>query len=144
MPGPPVPFTDITILLIYGLSNQGKTTFAHFLANQTHALLPLDPICFSVCNTHINSLKPFMNTSIPINMQLADIVRNLLKNKSTTILDRMTHDIFINCCKEINKYVKKDKFIIIEGYILEAIPKLRQLLIQHITQNKWRYWICHK
>jgi dephospho-CoA kinase len=144
MPGPPVPFTDITILLLYGMPNKGKTTFAHFLANQTHAILPLDPICFSVCDTHSDTLKPFIIDSIPITRQLGNILKKLLKDNCTTILDDMVHDIFINCCKEIDEYIKKHKFIIIEGYILEAVPKLREHLVQYITQNKWRYWICHK
>ena len=144
MPGPPVPFTDITILLLYGPANQGKTTLAYFLANQIHTIIPLDPICFSVCNDHINSLKPFINSSKPINEQLGSLLKKLLKANSSAILERMTDDILIKCCKELEEHVKKKKFIIIEGHIMEAIPKLKERLVQHITQNKWRYWICHK
>jgi len=144
MPGPPVPFTDITILLLYGQPNQGKTTFAYFLENKTHITISLDPICISICNQHIDPLQPFLVPSTPIYRQIGRLFKKLLKDNSTTILEHITDNILDNIYKQLDEHTKNYKFIIVEGYIMEAIPKLKECLVQYITENNWRYWLCHK
>jgi hypothetical protein len=144
MPGPPMSFTDITILLLYGLPNQGKTTFAYFLENKTHITISLDPICISVCKQHSDILQPFLVPSTPIYHQIGRLFKKLLKDNSRTVLGHITDDILDNIYNQLDNHTKKYKFIIVEGYIMEAIPQLKECLVQYITQNNWRYWLCHK
>lgn len=144
MPGPPAPFTDTTIMLLYGPPNQGKTTFAHFLSQSNHPILLLDPICISICNAHKDSLQPFLVPSKSINHQLGSLLRKLSEHNSKTLLKGMIDEIFVMICNQLQEHTKKHRFVIIEGYLLCALPSLCERLILHITQNKWRHWICHK
>lgn len=144
MPGPPAPFTDTTIMLLYGPPNQGKTTFAHFLSDPIRPILSLDSIFISVCKENTEALQPFLIPSKPIDHQLGRLLQKLSKDDSNPLLDRITHDIFFHISKQLSEYANTYRFIIVEGHILYAVPSLRESLISYITHNKWRYWNCHK
>lgn len=144
MPGLPGPFTDVTVLLLYAQRNMGKTTFAHFLSNKTHPIISLDAIFINTSKSHMDGLRPFMHPSKPVDHQIGSLVTKLCKQKPTTVLDKMIDDIFVDICKQLDEHIDKHCFIVIEGYLLHAIPNLQKRIVQHITQKKWRHWICHK
>lgn len=144
MPGLPGPFTDVTVLLLYAQPNMGKTTFAHFLSNNTHPIISLDAIFINTSKSHMVALRPFMQLSKPVDHQIGSLIQKLCKQKPTTILNNMLDDIFVDICKQLDEHIDKHRFIIIEGYLLYVIPSIQKRVVQYINQKKWRYWICHK
>ncbi len=140
MPGEAAIFSELTIILIYGNSGDGKTTLTNYITDTKGFSISMDLISLKTFNDFYEIIKEVMVKNRIVYNQIGYLINRLSNNNIivNSIIDNTMNELSIL----LEKY-KDAKLIVIEGYTLSKENILKKL-IDLFKSKKIRHWVCHK
>jgi len=140
MPREAAIFSELTVILMYGMPEDGKTTLTKYITDTKGFSISMDLISLKTFDEFHGITKEVMAE----NVELDDQVGHVIDRLSNNII--ITNSIIENTMNELSILLEKykdAKLIVIEGYTLSKENILKKL-IDLFKSKKIRHWVCHK